>query len=195
LGKNPKIRRPTEKYGNVDWGVIRKIDIPNNQLAYFFDEFQTRLERNGWTPEEDELRLSPNPQCSEDLDVKYYVKKPFQHLTIGIHSNPMKNEIAWVQRLTPHYGKILAAFMTLVIILTGLIRLMIPTRNEFALILFIIGTIISLGTILYLMYNFYSRLESDDVGTAFIETVMNIESKKIPLKPLKNTCVSMHSTI
>jgi flagellar motor component MotA len=68
---------------------------------------------------------------------------------------------------------------------------MIPARNEYALILFIIGTVISLITILYLMYNFYARLESDDVGAAFIETVMVIESKKILPKPLKAPCVSI----
>lgn len=167
-------------------------------------KFQAQLEHYGWKPAINEISLLRTPQSLsnipkksekqtfEESAVKYYIKPPFQHLSIGIHRNPIKNEVAWDQRISTYYGKILAAFMTVIIFLTVLIRLIIPTQNEFSLIIFIIGTIISLGSILYIMYKFYSRLESDDVGTAFIETVMDIESKHFSHKCMKNPCISHH---
>ena len=192
-------KKVSDQYNSTYWSIIRKVEIAPDQILHFFKDFKLRLQNFNWSKYDPELKIEENsnisnnsqdnlldhvcPDLQEVTQIEYYIKKPWQYLAIGMHISNQGVQIAWDQRLNPKIGKILAIFTHLILLLASAFRLFLPIGNIIPLIIFILGTMSSIGIILTYMYKFEKLINySDDVATAFLESVLKFEGDQLDHK-------------
>lgn len=170
------------------FSVLRKVEIEIDQVPLFFAHIQQKLEDFGWKKtqetyneqESDTIPLVKSEDLHEMAGLEVFIKNPWQLLTVGMKVSNSGVHVAWDQRLHPRLAKILGSITAGTLCLASILRLIFPLGNLIPLLVFIFGTLFSLGVIIYAMYRFEKSInKQDDIGIAFLDAVLKYEGEKL----------------
>jgi len=178
-------------FRSTNFNVLRKVEIDLDDVPQFFAHIQDKLELFGWTKVEEitsdpDVELNSLNQISdlhEMVIAGNFVKNPWQILTVGMKVSNSGVFVAWDQRIHPRLAKLLGFITASTLLFASILRMIFPLGNFIPLLVFIFGTFFNLGVIMYAMYRFENAInKQDDIGIAFLESVLKYEGQKLPPK-------------